>query len=197
MKLIRNSETSHMFWGEIAPSDHLVQIYDTDTVFIDALEGYVAGGLRSGDSVILIGTAAHMDELESRLLARGLDIAQARADDKYIRLDAEQTLAGFMVDGWPDEDRFQKIVGGLLERAGRDGAHVRAFGEMVAVLWAKRLFAATVRLEHLWHRFCSEGGFSLLCAYPHSGVTNKAGHSMKQICDAHTHVITSFGTLPN
>jgi hypothetical protein len=32
------------FWGEIAPSEHLVQIYESDSAFTDTLEGFVAGG---------------------------------------------------------------------------------------------------------------------------------------------------------
>jgi len=33
--------TSHVFWGEIAPSDHLVQIYENDDVILDSLQGFV------------------------------------------------------------------------------------------------------------------------------------------------------------
>jgi hypothetical protein len=39
-----------VFWGEITPCEHSVQIYDDDAVFLDALEGFIAGGLRKGDA---------------------------------------------------------------------------------------------------------------------------------------------------
>ena len=196
MKLIRNADAIRAFWGEVAPCEHMVQMYEAEGVFMDALESYVAGGLRTDDSIVLIATDGHLQALEQRLLHRGFNLDAARADDRYIERDAEETLAKFMVDGWPDETRFRAVVSDLLARAGRNGAHTRAFGEMVAILWSKKLYAATVRLEHLWHRFCAEGGFSLLCAYPISGTTAPAGTSMKQICEAHTHVITTFGSLP-
>ena len=34
-----------VFWGEIPPCDHLIQIYNDDAVFLDTLEGFAAGGL--------------------------------------------------------------------------------------------------------------------------------------------------------
>jgi hypothetical protein len=71
---------------------------------------------------------------------------------------------------------------------------VRAFGEMVALLWAQGHCGATVRLEYLWSRFCDQQGFSLLCAYPKSGFTSDAADSIRQICDAHSHVVDRSGT---
>ena len=186
------SEHQHgieVFWGEIAPCEHLVQIYDEEVVFLDALEGFVAGGLEVGDSIVVIATPGHLRALEARLAARRLDVAAARARDQYIALDAAQTLARFMVDGWPDDELFKSLVTQLLSRAGRDGRRVRAFGEMVAILWQQRHHAATVRLEHLWHRFCEEKSFSLLCAYPKSGFTRDAAESIQEICDAHSKVV--------
>ena len=48
-----------VFWGELSPCEHLVQIYERDEVFLDALEGFVAGGVRSGEAVIVIATDSH------------------------------------------------------------------------------------------------------------------------------------------
>ena len=72
---------------------------------------------------------------------------------------------------------------------GRDGRRVRAFGEMVALLWAQGHTAAIVRLEHLWHRMCQERGFSLFCAYPRVGFTQDVDASIREICAAHSKVL--------
>jgi hypothetical protein len=178
-----------VFWGEIAPCEHLVQIYDEERVFLDSLEGFVAGGLDAGDGIVVIATPVHRRALADRLNARGLDVDAACAKDQYIALDAVDTLSKFMVNGWPDDDRFKSLVTQLLSRAGQEGRRVRAFGEMVAVLWQQRHHGATVRLEHLWHRFCREETFSLLCAYPKSGFTRDATASIQEICDAHSRVV--------
>jgi len=190
MQLVSSRERgARVFWGEIAPCDHLVQIYEEEGAFLDTLEGFVAGGLRAGDAIVLIATPAHRRSLEDRLRAVGMDLAHASATDQYIALDASETLARFMVDGWPDDARFKALVKDLLSRAGRNGRPVRAFGEMVAIMWQQGHHAATVRLEHLWHRFCQEEGFSLLCAYPKSGFTEDATESIREICAAHSKVV--------
>lgn len=183
------------FWGEIAPCDHLVQIYENELAFLDVLSGFVAGGLQAGDAIIVIATQDHRQALEKRLEACAIDVESARQVDSYISLDAAETLSTFMVDNWPDEERFKETVSGLLKRAGAQGRNIRAFGEMVALLWAQGHCAATVRLEYLWHRFCEAGGFSLLCAYPKSGFTTDAADSIRQICDAHSHVLHSSGAV--
>jgi len=178
-----------VFWGEIAPCEHLVQLYAEEGVFLDSLEGFVAGGIKAGDGVILIATPAHLRALDERLAIRGVDLDFARSRDRYIAVDAEATLSKFMVDGWPDEVRFKQAVHDLIERARRGGRRVRAFGEMVALMWARGHNAATVHLEHLWHKLCQDEAFSLFCAYPRSGFTEEASTSLQAICDAHSKVI--------
>ena len=181
---------SRVFWGDIAPCEHLVQIYQDDGVFFDSLEGFVGGGLAAGDGVIVIATSAHIAQLESRLKRRGVSLALPLATDQYIPLDAETAMAKFLVDGWPDEARFERMVRQLLARARSNGRRVRAFGEMVALMWAQGLNGATVRLEHLWHRLCHREGFSLFCAYPRSGFTQDADASIKEICETHSRVVS-------
>lgn len=179
-----------IFWGEIPACDHLVQIYDKDEVFLDSLEGFACGGLQSGEAVVVIATPAHLDALKERLKTRGIDLNAARNDDQFIDLDAEKTLSKFTVAGWPDARRFEQLVTDLLVRAkGAHGRRVRAFGEMVAVLWAQGHNGATVQLEHLWRKLCQEHEFSLFCAYPRIGLTQGPAESMKEICSAHSRVI--------
>lgn len=180
---------AEMFWGEIPRSEHLLQIYDSEQVFLDTLEGFVTGGLRAGDGVIVIATANHLASLEERIFAHGFDTEAARFSGQLTALQAEDVLAQFLVDGWPDEDLFQRIVSGLLARPGGSGRKVRAFGEMVAVLWARGDQGATVRLEFLWHQLCQQEGFSLFCAYPKTGFTGDSAETISELCALHSKVI--------
>ena len=179
----------NVFWGEIAPCDHFIQIYESDSVFLDSLEGFVGGGIRSGDAVIVIATPTNLKALENRLWAQGLDLSTARSQDQYIALDAEEMLSKFMINSWPDDELFRQVVTEIITRARGNDRQVRAFGEMVAVLWARSDHAATVRLEHLWHNLCRTEAFSLFCAYPKSGFTADAAASMSELCAAHSKVI--------
>ncbi|HEY0062336.1 MAG TPA: MEDS domain-containing protein [Telluria sp.] len=186
-QLVKNpAKHVDVFWAEIAACDHCVQIYENDTVFLAALEAYVAAGLQQGEAVILIATDAHLRLLEARLALVGFNIPAAMQSDQYIALDAATALTSFMDDGWPDEDRFHHFVCTLLARVRPRYPKVRAFGEMVALLWAKGHCGATIRLEHLWARLCQSEKFSLFCAYPRAGFTQNAQHSMMDVHLAHS-----------
>lgn len=186
-----NSAKIDVFWGEIAPCEHLVQLYDDGAVFLDALEGYIGGGLFAGDGTVVIATEAHLDALAMRLMASGVDLHAAIARDQYIPVRADATLAKFMVDGWPDEGLFQEVTRQLIARARGDRRRVRAFGEMVALLWVDGNCEAVVRLEQLWHDLCGKEAFSLFCAYPKLGFAQGASISAHDICALHSRVVPS------
>ena len=184
-----NFPTSQVFWGEIAPCEHIAQFYENDGVLIDTLTGFVAGGLERGESTIVIATPDHLRSLEERLFRNNVDLPRALIEDRYIALDAKETLAKFMVGRWPDDQLFAELIGSLIRRATSNGRRVRAFGEMVVLLWARGDTAATVRLEHLWQQICQSKSFSLFCAYPKAGFTKDPEQSLAEICAAHTRVI--------
>lgn len=178
-------------WERVAAADHAVHLYDAEDRLEASLEQYVASGLAQGAGVVVIATATHLDALEARLRARaGINLDAMRRRDQYIAVDAAYALGEFMVDDWPDARRFETLVSALVERA-RGGAlnrPVRAFGEMVVLLWQGGHHGATVRLEHLWRRISQIRHFSVYCAYPRHAFGEHAGNSLLQICSAHTHV---------
>lgn len=178
-----------IFWGEIAPCDHVVQIYENDGIFLDALTGFVGGGINGGECVIVIATENHLNALNSRLRDYGISIDTLINDDRYIPVEAEEVLSKFMVDEWPDEKLFMQTISSLLIRGQSKGRQIRAFGEMVALLWAKGMNGATVRLEYLWNKYCEQNEFCLFCAYPKTGFTQDINESIMNICSCHTKMI--------
>jgi hypothetical protein len=177
-----------IFWGEMAPCGHEVEFYGNDREFIDRLEAWVRQGLEGGESVVVIATRGHIEELELRLRAQGVDLVGARLQDRYIPLCAERTLARFMRNDWPDDANFVEVVGEVLCRARNGGRKVRAFGEMVAILWARGQTTATVRLEFLWNQLLRTEKFPLFCAYPRAGFLGGPGQALADICALHTRV---------
>jgi hypothetical protein len=178
-----------VFWGEIAPYEHVVQIYENDKAFLDLLANFVIDGIKTNDCVIIIATRIHREALNERLNAAGYALGSLNSQIQLISLDADECLAKFMVNDWPDENLFNQLISELITKAKTNGRKVRAFGEMVALLWAKGQVGATVRLEHLWNKFCANEAFCLFCAYPQSGFTQDASESIMHICGAHTKMI--------
>jgi hypothetical protein len=180
------------FWGELVPDDHAVQIYRDEEAFLNALEGYVGSGLRSGDSVIVIASAGHLHELEKRLRGIWVDLDRARWEDRFIPMLAQETLSRFMVKGMPDAALFTEVASHLLARARGKGRKVRAFGEMVALLWAEGNQNAAIKLEHLWNKLQAAEQFPLFCAYPRSHFKMDAAASIEMVCSAHSRVIPGY-----
>jgi hypothetical protein len=184
-----------VFWGEIAPTEHVVHLYSAESAFLNMLERFVAWGLIANEGVIVIATREHRSILNKGLARQGFDLASARKSGQYLDLDAEECLAGFMRNGWPDEDLFKRCVADVIGRARGPGRRVRAFGEMVALLWEQGHSGATVQLEHLWNDFRAESPFPLFCSYPKTGFTSDTLASLKEICATHTKVISNSAHL--
>ena len=151
-----------------AMDEHSVQFYEADDFLLAGVTRFVAAGISDGDGAIVIATQAHREDLETRLVNRGLDLNAARRRGSYVALDAAETLAKFMVGDRPDPARFEQSVGSVIERAikGPPLRRVRAFGEMVALLWADGKPEAAIKLETLWNDLGRRQTFSLLCGYP-------------------------------
>jgi MEDS: MEthanogen/methylotroph, DcmR Sensory domain len=177
------------FRGEVAPSEHIAQFYGDDAVFLDTLLRFVDRGLMSGEGVIVIATREHLRALEESLSAFTIGMATNRLTGAYIAIDAHEGLGKFMVNRWPDDELFLEFVMGLVRRASARGRRVRAFGEMVALLWAQGNTAATVRLEYLWNRVCKLKSLPLFCAYPKAGFTQEVSAALAEICAAHSRII--------
>lgn len=180
---------SETFWKYLSPGEHLVQVYERETVFLDSLESFVAAGLARHEAVIVIGTQDHLKVLAGRLRATGYDLDSAIAMKRYLALGLEETLQRFMRDGMPDEALFKEVIGELLLQARSNAVRVRAFGEMVALLWEQGEYDATIRLEELWHQACEAEGLCLFCAYPQSGFRKGQEDDIEEI---HAHHTRSF-----
>lgn len=143
-----------------------MQFYAYDGALSDALMEYISAGIRAGDTCVVIGTRRHMQRLDNALLEAGVNIFSARTSGQYITADAEGAVASFMIDGLPDRNRFSEVIEGVLAVAARRGKPIRAFGEMVAVLWNEGNTEGMLQLEELWNGLAKKYSFALYCAYP-------------------------------
>jgi signal transduction histidine kinase len=164
---------------------HEVQFYEHEAFLVARVAGHVSAALDAGNAAIVIATPAHRAAFAGQLQRDGVDTRE-----RFMSLDARQTLEQFMVNDWPDEGRFTALLGDIISQATRGGAlRLHAFGEMVALLCADGKPQAALRLEELWNELATQHAFSLLCAYPVEAFGAEAPSEVfDAICAAHSHV---------
>jgi KaiC/GvpD/RAD55 family RecA-like ATPase len=176
-----------------APTIHSVHIYDEHSALISRLCGIVASGLQLGNSVLIVATLAHRDQLVKELNDSGVNVRDCAREGRFVMYDAKQTLASFMLNGRPNRDLFMSTVGKLLDeskKAARGNERgLTVFGEMVAVLWDLDEKEAALELETLWNDALNDRVFQLHCAYPRWSFVNDADdNGLAAVCHTHSHV---------
>jgi hypothetical protein len=171
---------------------HAVRFYEDDNSLCRIVSSFVAEGLVLGQPALIIATKPHIDCIVDNLSAATIDVADLKKKGDLLLLDARQTLATFMVDGQPDPDFFKASATSALEQLARGrNRTIRAYGEMVDVLWKDGLTAAAIKLEMLWNRLANTHDFSLLCGYAMGNFYKDA--SIEDVCKHHTHVVSEDG----
>ncbi len=172
---------------------HAVRFYRDAESLSRLVADFLAEGFREDQPAVVIATPPHRARIVQQLNAQMFDIRRLERRGDLILLDAEETLAQFMAGGMPHGGRFTAAITPVLERAarGRDDTIVRAYGEMVDVLWKAGQTVAATRLEILWNELARLHAFSLLCGYAMGNTYQDA--SVEEICSQHTHVISSGG----
>ncbi|HYE74289.1 MAG TPA: MEDS domain-containing protein, partial [Blastocatellia bacterium] len=201
-KLIKDDLSQTNLWGGSAPSDeqaisnydHFVQFYDSSEFLINTVSSFIGAGIAAGDDCIVVARGAYRKNLEDRLKSQGLRLNDGHTSPQYLFLDADETLAKLMVNGMPQAERFENVIGRLIKRSIEHGKGLRVFGEMVAILWAKGQYDAAIHLEELWNDVHGHHSFSLFCAYPMSGFEGDGlDQRLKEVCERHSHVIPTEG----
>jgi anti-sigma regulatory factor (Ser/Thr protein kinase) len=179
----------------IENSGHIVQFYEDDLALVGAVGLYLAETGRE-DVAIVIATEAHRLQLEVWLAAERIDRGTVPRE-RFLMLDAADTLATFMSDGEIDRDAFHEGVGGLLRYAADSGRAIRVYGEMVALLWDGGNVLGAIELETLWNELARELSFSLFCSYPAASVAgSEHGEALREICHLHSSVLWPPEDIP-
>jgi anti-sigma regulatory factor (Ser/Thr protein kinase) len=151
---------------------------------------FVADSIRGNGTAVTVTTPEHRMAIECTLENLGLDVAAAAAAGSYVSLDAEAALSRFMDRVGPDPARFRRVIGELIERAATGGRPVRAYGEMVSVLWERGDVTAAIELEDLWNDLARDSRFSLLCGYRVASVTQRDDLvATAGVCARHSRIV--------
>ena len=193
MKVSPGSDSS----AEPKQHRHLVQFYDGDLrPLARNVSRYLAEGLAQGHAAIVIAVPEHAAAFVAQLATAGVDSAAALRDGRLVLLDADETLAQFMVDGLPDAVRFDHTIGATVHELHATHPGLRTYGEMVGVLWEAGRFTAAIRLEELWNALLSARDFELFCAYPIDVLSEDFQTAeVDAVMCTHTSVVASTASL--
>jgi len=181
-------------WRELLqePSggDHFVQIYQDEAFLCEAVAQYTGSGLRRGEGAVVIATPSHRAAFVQRLQGNGVAAEAAVQRGQLLLLDAGETLASFTPAGLPDWQTFHSLIGGVIARLRLEYPAVRAYGEMVDLLWRRGEREAALRLEEFWCDLAGLQTFSLLCSYCMDNLDPAAYRGpLDCICKGHSQLI--------
>jgi hypothetical protein len=168
---------------------HTVRFYESEASLVQTVADFIGDeGLSLSEPAIIVARPGHRKAILSELHSRGVDVNGAIAVGDLVVLDAEETIATLMAGGMLDETLFTTLVPPVLDRLlrGRTCA-IRAYGEMVDVLWQAGMPGAAIRLEALWNQLARSYDIWILCGYAASTVRTERG--VREICAQHSHVI--------
>jgi diguanylate cyclase (GGDEF)-like protein len=178
--------------SSLAERGHLVEFYETEEFLLDTVRAFLLPALREGDAVIVGAGEGGRERIAAALGEAGVDVEAAVGDGRYVAFDPVQSLSRLMVDGEPNPARFHETIGHLMDVASQGGRRVRAYGEMVTMLWEARDVTSAMALERLWNGFMETRPLDVLCAYPMQAFEDKASaDQFKSVCEQHSRVIPS------
>ncbi len=190
-------------WSELLDhaesEEHLVQLYgDDDQLLTRNVTRYLAEGLKRGDGLVVIATKGHAESFNRQLNEECAAAPQALREGRLVFFDAQTTLDRFMVDGRPDQTLFRSVVTGILDEVHKrsPSGRIRAFGEMVGILWVSGEQSAAIKLEEFWNDLLAGSAVSLFCAYPidlFNGTPQMGG--LDAVLCAHSHMYAGPRTM--
>ena len=189
-----SNDTLRQSFAQENPYTSTALFYEDDADLLDTLAESVCTAVTAGNSAIVIATPAHHAGLSAPLKGRCIEAYPAIFEDRFFLLDAEETLARFMVDGQPDPALFAKILGPIIVQlaanARGESPSIFMFGEMGALLWEQGSHDAALQLEKVQNILLASFSANILCAYPAHLLAGGAHlHPAAEICALHSRVI--------
>jgi hypothetical protein len=171
---------------------HSVQLYAHADEFVASIAAYIADGFAAGAPAAVILTPETRARVSRRLRETGVDVDALEASGLLTFADADATLSSFVVDGLPSAERFEHVVGGLLDEIAdrHPEQRIRAVGEMVELLVDRGQPDAAISLEELWNSLAWSRDFWLFCGYSSSRFDGGAqADVLAEIVRTHSHVV--------
>jgi hypothetical protein len=174
------------------PEGHVVQLYQDDGFFGEAVSHFAAEGLLKEESIIIVATKPHWSNISGRLSSSGFEIEELRRRGQLIVLDADETLPKFLDNDMPDARTFKEIARATIAKARAGGRYrdVRWWGEMVNVLYIEGNRRGSNRLEELFDEVAHEESIAIFCSFLMDKYDPKIYDGpLQDVCRTHAHLI--------
>jgi DcmR-like sensory protein len=183
-------------WRELLaePGDdgHIVQLYQDDNFYSEAISHFAAEGIVRGESIILVATRPHWENISRRMESKGFETAELFHRGQLTLLDADATLPKFMAGNDPDGNIFKPLARQTIAKARAGGKYprVRWWGEMVNVLYVNGNPRGSNRLEQLFDQVAHEESIAIFCSFLMDKFDPKIyEEAFGNVCKTHSHVI--------
>ena len=178
--------------AEPGENGHIVQLYQDDDFYSEAISHFAAEGFARGESIILVATRPHWDLISRNLSGKGLDLDQLFRHGQLTVLDADHTLPKFMRGNDPDGTIFKPLAKRTIAnaRAGGKYRRVRWWGEMVNCLYVDGNPRGSNRLEEFFDEVAHEENIAIFCSFLMDKYDPKIyDQAFGNVCRTHSHVI--------
>jgi DcmR-like sensory protein len=171
--------------GRSAMGEHALHLYEEEVTLTTTVASFLAPAFENDQAILAVATRPHLAAVEQRLRTIGHDVDGARRSGRYLAIDAERLLPRLMHNGLPSAEAFEAIVGSHVAQIGDRHGEVRAFGELVQLLWRDGKSNAALRLEDLWNDLLDDAPLSLICGYRVRTIGGHEGPRVDEIVRRH------------
>lgn len=176
----------------LQPFDHAAFFYLHEEFLVRTLCDMAIFSLQSGGAAVIMATGAHQRALARRLTGYGADLPALRIQSRYAEIDADEALSGCMEGPRLNLHKLGLLLSGAIAAARQEPnsktAPLLVFGEIVALLWAKRDVANLHALEKLGDQLGV--AVSTVCGYPIQEFAEPGTEeAYLQVCAMHSTVI--------
>jgi DNA-binding NarL/FixJ family response regulator len=153
-----------------AGGGHIAHFHRDDRVVLEAVSRFVRASLRSGESLVVVGTEATRLAIAHHMQSSKMDLPAMERRGLYVATDAAQSLTEVMCGDRPDEACLAAIVEGLdrsrLESANGPASRLIVFGEMAVPLCRTGNVDGALAIERMWNRLTARLPIFTICSYP-------------------------------
>lgn len=170
--------------------DHDVHIYGERGELATATASWLAEGLARGDGALLLATPENRDAFGAALAEHGWDVRELERGQRLAWGDAETLLDEVMRGGKASAVALGAVVTRLTAELAPPSGRIRAFGELVDLLWRRGERGESERLEEAWNDLLARRRIALRCGYRIDDLFERDVHRdlVPRVCRTHRRV---------